>query len=142
MTTPRRGPLHRDEAGTILPLVLGYAVLSLVLLFVCVNATSLYLAQKRADGIADAAAVAAADGVALVVRDGVATAALTDAEVSAQARHVVDAVRDVELVAASTPDGASVRVTVATRWHPPIVSPFVPGGVALEATATSRTALR
>ena len=33
-------------------------------------------------------------------------------------------------------------MTVATRWHPPLVSAFVPVGVDLEATATSRTALR
>ncbi|MBD8012821.1 hypothetical protein H9633_10985 [Microbacterium sp. Re1] len=43
---------------------------------------------------------------------------------------------------AGTPDGVSARVTVAAVWHPPLLSPFVPDGVPLEATATSRTALR
>ncbi|WP_261167286.1 hypothetical protein [Microbacterium sp. Marseille-Q6965] len=45
------------------------------------------------------------------------------------------------LVSAGTPDGHSARVTVADTWHPPLLSPFVPDGVPLEATATSRTAL-
>ena len=43
---------------------------------------------------------------------------------------------------AGTPDGVSARVTVADTWRPPIITLFVPDGVALEATATSRTALR
>ncbi|MEV8172178.1 hypothetical protein [Microbacterium sp. NPDC077486] len=38
--------------------------------------------------------------------------------------------------------GAGVAGTVAATWHPPLLSPFVPDGVPLQATATSRTALR
>lgn len=134
--------LRSDESGTILPLAFGYAALALALLFVCVDATSLYLAQKRIDGIADAAALAGADGFTLLVDAGGPVARLTDAGVHEQAAHLVGAVGDAVLVAATTPDGVSARVTVATRWHPPLVSLFVPDGVALEATATSRTALR
>ena len=43
---------------------------------------------------------------------------------------------------ARTPDGVSARVTVARTWHLAVFSFFVPDGVAIEATATSRTALR
>lgn len=134
--------LRHDESGTIMPLVFGYAALALVLLFVCVNAMSLHLAQKRADAIADAAALAGADGFTLLIEAGGPVARLTDAGVHEQAAHLVDAIGDAVLLTAMTPDGVSARVTVATRWHPPIVSLFVPDGVALEATATSRTALR
>lgn len=49
---------------------------------------------------------------------------------------------DASLTAAGTPDGVTARVTVAAQWHPPLVSLFVPDGVPLESTATSRTALR
>ena len=45
------------------------------------------------------------------------------------------------LLDAGTPDGVSARVTVSRTWRPPIVALFVPDGLALEATATSRTAL-
>lgn len=48
---------------------------------------------------------------------------------------------DSVLVDAVTPDGSSARVTVAATWHPPVITIFVPGGVTLRATATSRTAL-
>jgi hypothetical protein len=33
-------------------------------------------------------------------------------------------------------------VTVAGAWHPPVITLFVPDGLPLEATATSRNALR
>lgn len=140
------GVVKRDarppDDGSILPLVLGYGVLALALVFVCVCATSLYLAQKRLDAAADAAALAGADGFVLTLEGGRPRAVLTAEGVAEQAEAVVAAVGGVELIAADTPDGVSSRVTVAGRWHPPVVSVFVPGGVNLTATATSRTALR
>jgi uncharacterized membrane protein len=139
----RRRAADPDDEGSILLLTLGYALLALAAVFVCVDATSLYLAQKRLDAVADAAALAAADGFQFDVEAGEAVAVLTDVGVQAQAGAIVAEVGgDTVLVSASTPDGVSARVTVAGSWHPPILALFVPDGVALEATATSRTALR
>lgn len=135
--------LARDDDGTVLPLVIGYVVLALAVAFVCVSATSLHLAQKRLDGLADAAALAGADGFTLVVVDGRPRAELSTPAVRAQAEALLlVASTEAELVSADTPDGLSARVTVAGRWRPSLVSVFVPDGVRLEATATSRTALR
>jgi uncharacterized membrane protein len=131
-----------DEEGSVILLTLGYMVLALVLVLVCANATSLYLEQKRLDAVADAAALAGADGFTLTVVDGEARADLTDADVRAQAEDIVDAYGGVALVSAATPDGVSARVSVAGVWHPPVITLFVPEGVPLEATATSRNALR
>jgi uncharacterized membrane protein len=132
-----------DDEGSVLLLTLGYAILAIVAILVCVDATSLYLAQKRLDSLADAAALAGADGFTLSVVDGEPRADLTSDEVGAQASALVDEVgRDAVLVSAGTPDGVSARVTVAGTWHPPVLTVFVPDGVALRATATSRTALR
>ncbi|WP_159498386.1 hypothetical protein [Microbacterium sp. 18062] len=137
-----RRPLVDDE-GTILPLVVGYVVLALAAVFVCVCATSLYLAQKRLDGLADAVALAAADGFTLVIEADGPRAELTSSGVRDQAEALFAAVApDATLVSADTPDGVSARVTLAGVWHPPLVSLFVPDGVPLEASATSRTALR
>lgn len=131
-----------DDDGSVLLLTLGYALLALALVLVCANATSLYLAQKRLDSAADAAALAGADGFTLTVTDGRAMAVLTGDDVLAQAEEVVDAMGEaITVVEASTPDGVSARVTVTGVWHPPVVSLFVPDGVPLGATATSRTAL-
>ncbi|MDZ8275678.1 pilus assembly protein TadG-related protein [Microbacterium aquimaris] len=140
----RRGAdASAGEEGSILPLTLGYVVLALVVVLVCVNATSLYLAQKRVDALADGAALAGSDGFVFTTVDGEPIAQLTDAAVSEQAETFLDALQtDAVLVSAASPDGVSSRVTVAAAWHPPVVTLFVPDGVRLEATATSRTVLR
>ncbi|WP_028495322.1 MULTISPECIES: pilus assembly protein TadG-related protein [Microbacterium] len=132
----------RDDEGSVLLLTIGYAVLALALVFVCVDATSLYLAQKRVDAVADAAALAGADGFTVTVEGGQASATLTDAGVRDQAADLVAALGTATLVSAEAPDGVSARVTVTATWHPPILALFVPDGVVLRATATSRNALR
>jgi uncharacterized membrane protein len=144
MTSPRDGEdIARDEDGSVLLLTLGYALLAIAVILVCVDATSLYLAQKRLDALADAAALAGADGFTLVVDDGQPQAELSAEGVSEQAAALIaDVGGETRLVAADAPDGLSARVTLATTWRPPIVALFVPDGVALESTATSRTALR
>lgn len=138
----RRSLLADDDDGSVLPLVLGYAVLALALILVCANATSLYLAQKRLDALADAAALAASDGFSLTLEGGEPRAELDDEGIRAQAAAVIDAAPGgAELVAAVSADGSSARVTVAAAWHPTVFAPFVPDGVPLTATATSRNAL-
>ncbi|MFD5216004.1 pilus assembly protein TadG-related protein [Microbacterium sp. NPDC058345] len=135
--------LADDEDGSILPLILGYVLLAIAVVLVCVCATDLYIAQKRLDSLADAAALAGADGFTIDARDDAVFAELTDEGVREQADAVVSAVStQARVVSAGTPDGVSARVTVAAPWHPPVFSPFVPEGVPLEATATTRTALR
>ncbi|MBN9185673.1 MAG: hypothetical protein J0I97_09460 [Microbacterium sp.] len=140
----RARPRHReDEDGSVMLLTIGYAVLALVAVLICVDATSLYLEQKRLDAVADAAALAAADGFALDLHGGEVRATLTSQGVRSQARGLVDDVAEgAVLVSADTPDGRSARVTVGGTWHPPVLTLFVPEGVELTATATSRTALR
>lgn len=140
MTRRGRGA---DDEGSILPLLLGYIVLAIAVIFVCTCATDLYIAQKRLDSLADAAALAGADGFTLVVEGEGVRAELTDEGVREQAVAIVDTMAsEAALVSASAPDGVSAQVTVAADWHPPLFSAFVPAGVPLEATATSRTALR
>lgn len=131
-----------DDEGSILPLTIGYALLAIVLILVCVDATSLYLAHKRTEAIADAAALAGSDGFELAGDADAPVLRLTDADVEAQASEIVAVYGSASLVDARTPDGASARVTVSTLWRPPIMTLFVPDGVTLQATATSRTALR
>lgn len=133
--------LLADEDGSILPLAVGYAVLALAAVFVCVCATSLYLAQQRLDQLADAAALAGADGFALAVDGETPRATLTDAAVHAQASALL-AGEDAALVDAAAPDGRSARVTVRSEWRTPWISALVPAAVPLESTATSRVALR
>jgi uncharacterized membrane protein len=133
-----------DDAGSVLLLTLGYALLALALILVCVCATDLYISQKRVDALADAAALAGADGFTLTVDANGVRAELTDAGVQEQAEAVLAVMPDDEatLVSAGSPDGLSAQVTVSTLWQPPVLAFFAPEGVRLEATGTSRTALR
>lgn len=133
----------RDEQGSVLLLTLGYALLALALILVSVCATDLYIAQRRLDALADAAALAGADGFTLVVEGDSAHADLTDDGVREQAEALLAQMPgSAMLVSAEAPDGLSARVRVSTDWHPPLVALFLPDGVRLEATGTSRTALR
>lgn len=135
--------MREADEGSVLLLTLGYALLAVALIFVSVCATDLYISQKRLDALADAAALAGADGFTLVVEGGTARADLTDEGVREQALALVaDLPGEASLVSATAPDGLSARVTVSADWHPPLLSIFVPDGVRLEATGTSRTALR
>ncbi|MEN2742448.1 pilus assembly protein TadG-related protein [Microbacterium sp. X-17] len=134
--------LAADEDGSILPLAVGYALLALVLVFVCTCATSLHLAQQRLDQLADAAALAGADGFTIALEQGAPVATLTDAAVRAQAEAILAGEEDVVLASATAPDGRSARVEVRAQWRTPILSAFVPATVTLASIATSRTALR
>lgn len=135
--------IPRDDDGSVLLLTLGYALLALALILVCACATDLALTQKRIDAVADAAALAGADGFILAIDREEVRAQLTDASVREQAEVVLAAMADdAVLVSATAPEGVSARVTVTVEWHPPVVSMFLPDGVRLEATGTSRTALR
>ncbi|MCI1019370.1 hypothetical protein HWD99_12100 [Microbacterium sp. C5A9] len=130
-----------DDDGSVLLLTLGYALLALT--FVCVCATDLYLAQKRLDSLADAAALAGADGFTLVVDGSHALAELSDPQVQEQAAAVIEVASEtVTLVSATASENLTARVTITAPWHPPLLSLFVPDGVELRATATSRTAVR
>ena len=132
-----------DEEGSILLLTLGYVLLALAVLLVCVCATDLYIAQKRLDALADSAALAGADGFTLAVSGESVTAELSDSGVHEQAAALLAALSgDATLIDATSPDGVSAHVTLAAAWHPPLFSPFVPDGIRLEASATSRTALQ
>ncbi|WP_067243508.1 pilus assembly protein TadG-related protein [Microbacterium resistens] len=139
-----RGAAVGGERGSTLPLLLGYVVLALALLVVCVCATDLHLAQKRLDAVADAAALAGADGFTVASVDGVAILRLSDAAVREQAAAVLAAEERgrAELVSAGTPDGTSARVTVRAAWTPPLLADAMPPLVELRSTATSRTVLR
>lgn len=134
---------HPDEDGSVILLTLGYALLAIALILVTVCATDLYIAQKRLDALADAAALAGADGFTVVVEGNAVHADLTDDAVRTEAEALLRQLPgDAVLVSAESPDGSSARVRLSAAWHPPIVSLFVPDGVRLDATGTSRTALR
>ena len=137
-----------DDEGGASPVefVLVGTLLTMLTLGVLQLGLAIYVRNVLHDAAVEGAyhaALAGADGFTLGVVDGEARADLESDAVRAQADALVSSVGgDAVVVSAGTPDGVSARVTVAGSWHPPVLTLFVPEGVALEATATSRTALR
>lgn len=137
------------ERGSILILILGFAVVAIMAIGVLASATGLYLAERRLVSIADAAALAAAESYDLdtaVVQGGTVSASLAPADVEASARSYVDRLgadrfEALELVSATSPDGRGAEVTVRAVWRPPILGELLPARVELRATGEARAAL-
>lgn len=137
-----------DDRGSILPLIAGFGALALAVVLLVSAATSLYLERARLFTLADGAALAAAESFRLdsvrPTADGELRPRLTKPEVTAAAVEYLAQAPDsrlegLRLVAATTPDGLSARVTLAAVWAPPVLSVFVPEGIPLQVTATSRS---
>lgn len=54
---------HRDERGSVTPLIIGFAVVVALLVGVVVDASAAFLHRQRLNSVADAAALAATDGL-------------------------------------------------------------------------------
>lgn len=138
-----------DDEGSTLPLVIFFAMLSLVLVLLVVAATSLYLERKRLFTLADGAALVGAEAFDLddVAVDGTRLRpTLSDDEVR---DAVGDYLRDnpighfddLRLARAESPDGSSATVTLTSSWKPPVVSLLLPAGIRLEVTSVARSVL-
>lgn len=141
-----RAALATDE-GSTLPLVAFYAMLGLLVVLLVTAATSLYLEKKRLFTVADGAALVGAEAFEL---DAIAFTpagprpVLESADVAAAVADYLggNPAPDLEgltVERALTADGLSATVTVSSRWHPPVVTLFVPDGLRIEATATARS---
>lgn len=143
----RARELGDDDAGSTLILTIFYSFLALVLIFLVVAATSLYLERKRLFTLADGAALVGAEAFEL------ADVTVTDGRPSVilKSKDVVDAVAEyltrvpepgfesLALESAHTVDGRSATVTLSAHWRPPIVSLLVPDGIRIEVTALARS---
>jgi uncharacterized membrane protein len=131
----------RDDQGSIVPLVAGFAALCLALVLVVVSATSLYLERKRLFTLADTTALAAAEAFDLDAAIGGPT--LTTPSVAAAVdRHLAAAPPGFEglrVEHAGAMDATSATVTLSALWRPPVLSVFVPDGIRIEVTAIGRT---
>ena len=136
-----------DEDGSILPLICVYAAIALLVTLIVASATSLYLERKRLLTLADGAALVGAEAFTLadvsVTPDG-PRVELQPAQVRAAVNDYLDEepigrFDALTLDEATSRDGRSATVTVSAVWHPPVVTLFVPDGLRIDATSTSRT---
>ncbi len=128
-------------------LTIFYGCLCVALALVIVAATSLYLERKKLFTLADGAALVGAESFPLAgvrLDDGNPRLTLHPETVRRAAAEYLRAVQPAfgaELVEATTSDGVTATVTLASFWRPPAVSMFVPDGVRVEVTAVARSVL-
>jgi hypothetical protein len=133
-------------------LIIGYVLLSLLVVTVVAAASSVYVEHKRLLSLADGASLAAADSFTLGQVDS--TAATPSAVLSNE--RVKNVVHDYLNRNASfdrfngltvaggtgTADNRTAAVVLTAVVHPPIVNFLVPDGIPITATSTARSQLR
>jgi hypothetical protein len=141
--------LATDEEGSSLILIIFAGLIGLAVIVGTMAATSLYIERKRLFTVADGAALAAAEAFNLddvYVVDGRATITLSNSAVLAETQNYLRIIPapdsfGVSVVSAVSKDGRSATVNLQKRWHPPVVSLFMPEGMNLDVSATARTVL-
>ncbi|WAP52761.1 pilus assembly protein TadG-related protein [Arthrobacter sp. ATA002] len=141
----------RGEEGQIGVLILGYLLVSLLVLTVVMGASALYLGHKKLLSTADAAALAAADTFSLGQSGdpaGGPAAVLDPGAVQSEVNRYLSVTNAAErlpglAVAAETgtADGRTARVVLTGVVHPPLVNFLVPGGIPITVVAEARARL-
>ena len=138
---------YGDEQGSALVLTIFYGFLSLVLIFVVVAATSLYLERKRLFTLADGAALVGAESYDLddveLTPQGFRPKLTPKKVASAVADYVAASQGDrftaLHIEEATTNDLASSTVSLSAYWKPPLIFLLVPEGIRIDVTATARS---
>lgn len=151
----RRGPDARSDDGQIMVLALGFTIVLLLLVTVIASLTGIQLERKRLADLADNLALEAADSIDAGSIYGTQTppgaaseAPLTDTGVRAAVAEYMGAhpgatsgLEAVTVVSATSPDGRTARVVLASRARPTLISPVTSlfsDGVVLTAESTAR----
>ncbi|MBG6184508.1 putative membrane protein [Arthrobacter sp. CAN_A214] len=143
--------IRGDEAGQVSVLIIGYLLVSLLVVTVVMAVSAVYIEHKKLLSVADGAALAAADSfgidetsgrsaVPLPSLSGSAVQAATGAYVErtgAGGRFSALAID----AATGAPDGRTARVVLTAVVHPPMVSILVPAGIPITAVADARSEL-
>ena len=134
----------------MLPLIAGLLSLVLAFTFLVASATSLVISRQRLHALAEATALYASESFDpgdLRMGSGELIVPLSSSGVRQAALTYLVGVggsefTDLSLLAADTPDGRRARVWLSATWQPPILSPFVPVSLRIDAQARSRALIR
>lgn len=139
------------ESGQVMILVIGYALLTLMVLTVVLAVSAVYLEHKRLLSLADSAGIAASDNFGLGEVSGVGGAPaplLSNSSVQgATAKYLAEtgsAQRFTELVISNetgSPDGRTAHIVLTAVVHPPVVNFLVPAGIDIVAISDARPQL-
>ncbi len=146
----RRSVLHGED-GQVGVMVIGYMLVSLLVVSVVMGASALYLGHKKLLSAADGAALAAADTFSLgnVSAPGEGPAAvLAPAAVQAEVNRYLaltdaaDRISGLSVDAETgTADGRTAKVVLTGVVHPPLVNFLIPDGIPITAVSEARAEL-
>ncbi len=140
-----------DESGQVMILVIGYVILTLMVLTVVMAISAVYLEHKKLLSVADSASLAASDNFGVgEVQDGTSgpAPALTNTSVqAATAKYMSDTGAAAQFnnlsISGQTgaPEGRTARVVLTAVVHPPIVNYLVPAGIDIVVVSEARPQL-
>ncbi|WP_326947774.1 pilus assembly protein TadG-related protein [Arthrobacter sp. RIT-PI-e] len=148
-----RSTAVEPDAGQVGVLIIGYLLVSLLVVTVVLAVSAVYIEHKKLLSAADGAALAAADDYSIDVGTGGPGAApplptLDGARVADSTTAYLTAIGAgdrFELLtvdpATGAPDGRTARVVLTAVVHPPIVNFLVPAGIPIVAQADARAEL-
>ncbi|WP_245580348.1 pilus assembly protein TadG-related protein [Arthrobacter castelli] len=146
------GARWRNDDGQVMVLIIGYVLLSLLVVTVVMAVSAVYIEHKRLLSVADSAAVAAADTFSLgqVERSGSAPVtvlsdgAVADAVASYLNRTAASGQFHSLRVdpATGTTDNRTAHVVLSAVVHPPVVNIFVPEGIPISVVSDARSQLQ
>lgn len=141
----------RREEGQISVLIIGYLLLSLLVVAVVAAASAVYIEHKKLLSAADGAALSAADTFSvaaiepgqgepapLLNSESVSRAAIGYLEQSGAFARFNQLRLD---PATGAPEARTARVVLTAVVHPPVVNFLVPAGIPIVATADARSNL-
>lgn len=146
--------LPADDRGSIVPLILGFAVLLLLLITVIAGASRLFLVERALSAAADGAASAAAESLdesAYYARRGVGgPVRLSESHVTSTVQQYVDEAGlrsrfdSLTISPELSVDGTTVTVTARAYVRLPLVNALTSGaagqqGYPVEVSASART---
>ena len=102
-----------SEQGSMAPLGIGLALLSLMATLVILAAGSLYLSERRLTSVAESTAL-----YALAKSDVISNQSLPRFAGEFLEMHPLKGLQQVSLIDASSSDGLTVRVRLCSLWRP------------------------
>lgn len=150
MNGPQQGSAAEPESGQVGVLIIGYLLVSLLVVTVVLAVSAVYIEHKKLLSAADGAALAAADNYSIDVGGGGAPPLPTldgprVAESTTAYLTAIGAGDRFHLLtvdpATGAPDGRTARVVLTSVVHPPIVNFLVPAGIPIVAQADARAEL-
>jgi hypothetical protein len=103
--------------GSIAPLGIGLAMLSLVTVLVILSAGSLFLTERRLTTVAESTALSV-----IARSQGQLNSALNIYAAEFLSQHPLTGLSKVELIEAVSPEGKTVRVRICSIWQPLFIS--------------------